>query len=356
MHQASTPVASNSIGESCDHGVRRVTRTCACVAGDVSVRLFSNVTGKIQPAELALAVACGTDGCCDVVLAPRTAPGDGLALMEPAQSNEGEEAPRAAQSLIEYVFIDDKGRLESSSTLDHLLQPPLRPEQCAFVTSSRSAVERIVSSGAIAILVAGHAKCRMSHQTCPQCAKEAAAAVLWKNTPTFVARTLVKAFEFVEANNYAFFPHTEAPTLATDASGHKKQDPAFVIEVEQKFTVADNSAHRLKAWLASVGCAAPRHKTFVDTYFDTPAFSLMSRDHWLRQRGEKWELKVPTKSSIQDDGHAAERGTVPTVYTEVIGRPAIEQFLHEHFGITEPMAAVRAVASIETRRTSVAFQ
>ncbi len=62
------------------------------------------------------------------------------------------------------------------------------------------------------------------------------------------------------------------------------------IEIEKKFkyTEADKSVFTKGATLQGT-------KTFTDVYFDDKDFSLGKRNFWLRKRGDKFELKIPSK-------------------------------------------------------------
>lgn len=61
-----------------------------------------------------------------------------------------------------------------------------------------------------------------------------------------------------------------------------------MIEVEKKFILKDEDIDRL-----TQGAEFISEKTFTDTYYDTVDFSLTTKDMWLRQRGDRFELKVP---------------------------------------------------------------
>ena len=61
-----------------------------------------------------------------------------------------------------------------------------------------------------------------------------------------------------------------------------------MIEVEKKFILADSDIGRLAA-----GSEFVSKKTFIDVYYDTHDYLLTSRDHWLRFRDGRPELKVP---------------------------------------------------------------
>ncbi len=61
-----------------------------------------------------------------------------------------------------------------------------------------------------------------------------------------------------------------------------------MIEVEKKFELDEDSQAKLLA-----GTSFVSEKTFTDTYFDTKDFSLTTKDIWLRDRGGRFELKIP---------------------------------------------------------------
>ena len=61
-----------------------------------------------------------------------------------------------------------------------------------------------------------------------------------------------------------------------------------MIEVEKNFDLKAGDKERLIA-----GVALVQKKTFTDVYYDTPDYSLTSKDFWLRMRDGRFELKVP---------------------------------------------------------------
>lgn len=61
-----------------------------------------------------------------------------------------------------------------------------------------------------------------------------------------------------------------------------------MIEVERKFILKEETINKL-----TKGAEFISKKTFTDTYYDTANFSLTTKDMWLRQRGDRFELKVP---------------------------------------------------------------
>jgi len=60
-----------------------------------------------------------------------------------------------------------------------------------------------------------------------------------------------------------------------------------MIEVEKKFRLTDTQRESLIKDAEFVS-----EKTFTDTYYDTADYQLTTKDVWLRQRGENFELKV----------------------------------------------------------------
>lgn len=61
-----------------------------------------------------------------------------------------------------------------------------------------------------------------------------------------------------------------------------------MIEVEKKFLLSEQDEQHLLA-----GAELIAEKSIVDAYYDDPVHSLTLRDHWLRRRGDRFELKVP---------------------------------------------------------------
>lgn len=61
-----------------------------------------------------------------------------------------------------------------------------------------------------------------------------------------------------------------------------------MIEVEKKFTLNDSDIDRITQGTEFLG-----EKSFTDTYFDTPDYSLTKADKWLRLRDDRFELKLP---------------------------------------------------------------
>ncbi len=67
-----------------------------------------------------------------------------------------------------------------------------------------------------------------------------------------------------------------------------------MIEVEKKFILKSEDIERLIQ-----GAAFISEKTFTDTYYDSADFALTTKDIWLRQRDDRFELKVPLNESNQ---------------------------------------------------------
>lgn len=66
-----------------------------------------------------------------------------------------------------------------------------------------------------------------------------------------------------------------------------------MIEIEKKFILSDDDIRRL-----TEGAVFISEKYIKDTYFDTQQYALTTRDTWLRQRDECWELKVPLRTDL----------------------------------------------------------
>lgn len=87
-----------------------------------------------------------------------------------------------------------------------------------------------------------------------------------------------------------------------------------MIEVEKKFKLTKEQETRLLDGATFLGT-----KTNADEYFDTADFSLTRQDHWLRRRGEGWELK----RRIHTLGHKLGG----TAYDEIEDERGIREFL-----------------------------
>ena len=60
-----------------------------------------------------------------------------------------------------------------------------------------------------------------------------------------------------------------------------------MIEVERKFLITPETRDRI----SSLGGSLLARKHLHDTYYDTVDHRMVHQDHWLRKRGERWELK-----------------------------------------------------------------
>jgi thiamine-triphosphatase len=77
-----------------------------------------------------------------------------------------------------------------------------------------------------------------------------------------------------------------------------------MIEVEKKFSLTEDQLKKIEKLAKFVS-----KKTFTDVYFDDANYSLTKKDWWLRQRDDKFELKIPI-------GLSAERRKL-NVYDEI---------------------------------------
>ncbi|OGZ45752.1 MAG: hypothetical protein A3C84_00345 [Candidatus Ryanbacteria bacterium RIFCSPHIGHO2_02_FULL_48_12] len=114
-----------------------------------------------------------------------------------------------------------------------------------------------------------------------------------------------------------------------------------MLEVEKKFELDDASQAKLLA-----GTSFVSEKTFTDTYFDTKDFSLTTKDIWLRDRGGRFELKVPLNDTWDK--------RVSDQYRELETDAEISEFLHlaDDTALKEALHASRYMpfASIVTTR------
>lgn len=100
-----------------------------------------------------------------------------------------------------------------------------------------------------------------------------------------------------------------------------------MIEVERKFVPGPGTEQRLR----ELGGSLEHRLTFRDSYYDTPALSLMRADHWLRLRqGSGWEFKCPGATGLAGPH---------TQYVEVTAEPAIVARLWELLGAEAPAPA-----------------
>lgn len=66
-------------------------------------------------------------------------------------------------------------------------------------------------------------------------------------------------------------------------------------EVEKKFILKDDDESKLIEGAKFLG-----EKKFTDTYYDTDDYGLTTKDIWLRERDERFELKVPFNNSLHE--------------------------------------------------------
>jgi hypothetical protein len=64
-------------------------------------------------------------------------------------------------------------------------------------------------------------------------------------------------------------------------------------EIERKFLVNPQILEYCKAYSLS-----EKQLKFTDTYYDDKLYSLTTKDMWLRERNNNWELKVPIKDPL----------------------------------------------------------
>lgn len=68
-----------------------------------------------------------------------------------------------------------------------------------------------------------------------------------------------------------------------------------MIEVEKKFILTKDQEEDLIKDAEFLG-----EKKFIDIYYDDKKYSLTTKDIWFRQRGEKFELKLPMNVSLEE--------------------------------------------------------
>src|SRR3990167_7926273 len=61
-----------------------------------------------------------------------------------------------------------------------------------------------------------------------------------------------------------------------------------MIEVEKKFSLSEAEKRRLTEGAEFLG-----ERIMRDVYYDSPDWSLTTKDIWLRERNGAWELKLP---------------------------------------------------------------
>jgi len=112
-----------------------------------------------------------------------------------------------------------------------------------------------------------------------------------------------------------------------------------MIEVEQKFILSEGAKARLTKEAKFIS-----KKVFTDIYYDTADYSLTTKDVWLRQRGGKFELKIPIKIDIN---------RLTNQYQEIEDEAEIRKFLHlsEEKGLEDDLASKKY--SIFCRCTTV---
>jgi hypothetical protein len=85
-----------------------------------------------------------------------------------------------------------------------------------------------------------------------------------------------------------------------------------MIEVEQKFLLQPGEEKPLIN-----GAVFVDTYTYTDTYWDTPDFTLMMKNRWLRQRDGKWEMKVPFATDASYTGQYHELEDEEAITTEL---------------------------------------
>jgi thiamine-triphosphatase len=68
-----------------------------------------------------------------------------------------------------------------------------------------------------------------------------------------------------------------------------------MFEVEKKFILKEGDESKLIN-----GADFSGERKFTDSYYDTDDYSLTTKDIWLRERDDKFELKVPFNDSLND--------------------------------------------------------
>jgi adenylate cyclase class IV len=64
------------------------------------------------------------------------------------------------------------------------------------------------------------------------------------------------------------------------------------IEVEKDVVITDDTLQKIESIADS-----KKEATIIDTYYDSTDYSLTTKDWWLRNRDNRFELKLPVKSS-----------------------------------------------------------
>lgn len=116
-----------------------------------------------------------------------------------------------------------------------------------------------------------------------------------------------------------------------------------MIEVEKKYRLTPEQEKHLLEGATLLG-----NKTNEDAYFDTDDFSLTRKDHWLRTRSSRWELK----RRLHELGHKLGG----TAYDEIEDEPGIRAFLQlsEKGSLADDLTAAgyKPFARIMTERQS----
>lgn len=94
-----------------------------------------------------------------------------------------------------------------------------------------------------------------------------------------------------------------------------------MIEVEKKFLLEESDIGRL-----SDGADFVSKKTFTDVYYDTPGYLLTSKDHWLRIRNARPELKVPMSEVLTRKAEQYEEVEDESKIRMILGLPAEGSF------------------------------
>ncbi|ESO04805.1 hypothetical protein HELRODRAFT_79038 [Helobdella robusta] len=71
-----------------------------------------------------------------------------------------------------------------------------------------------------------------------------------------------------------------------------------MIEIEKKFVVNDEILNKM----LSLGAKLIKRESFTDVYYDTECHCLTTKNFWLRQRDEVWQLKSPTGHRTFEEG------------------------------------------------------
>ena len=147
----------------------------------------------------------------------------------------------------------------------------------------------------------------------------------------------------------------QALMQCTEDSATTLRKPFFnPIEVERKFTIAEDTEERLR----SLGARLHKEKTFTDVYFDNDDYALILTDCWLRRRNDSWEAKIPLKSQ-----NCKALFAPASQYREITDEKEISAWLVERLGLERWMrgdpidllvqaAGLREFARFSTTRRS----